>query len=85
MKSDRRTPAPMDSHWPAPAQLELADKSWDQIEEILLTLSEATHCSNAALRDLLTHISSTLLDPVEEVQSRIRRGCFVQRSSEPEA
>lgn len=83
--TDSRTAAPMDSHWPDPEELELADKSWDRIEEILLDLSGETHCSNAALRDLLTHISSTLLDPVEEVQSRIRRGCFVQRSSEPEA
>jgi len=62
----------MDSHWPDPAQLEVADQAWDRIEESLAVLVELTGCSNAALRDLLAHISSTLLDPVEEIQWRTR-------------
>ena len=70
--ADHRPPAPMDSHWPDPAQLEAADQAWDRIEESLSVLVELTGCSNAALRDLLAHISSTLLDPVEEIQWRTR-------------
>ena len=62
----------MDSHWPDPVQLEAADQAWDRIEESLAVLVELTGCSNAALRDLLAHISSTLLDPVEEIQWRTR-------------
>ena len=70
--ADHRPPAPMDSHWPDPAQLELADKAWDQIEEILGDLVESTCCSNAAIRDLLGHIASMFFDPVAEVQWRTR-------------
>ena len=70
--ADHRPPAPMDSHWPDPVQLEAADQAWDRIEESLAVLVELTGCSNAALRDLLAHISSTLLDPVEEIQWRTR-------------
>ena len=70
--ADRRPPAPVDSHWPDPAQLEAADQAWDRIGESLAVLVELTGCSNAALRALLAHISSTLLYPVEEIQWRTR-------------
>ena len=62
----------MDCHWPDPDQLELADKAWDRIELALAELVESTGCSNRALRDLLAHISATLLDPAEEVQRLLR-------------
>ena len=81
--ADPSTPAPMDSHWPDPAQLELADKAWDQIEEILGDLVESTGCSNAAIRDLLAHITSTLLDPADEVQWRTRRQRPISYGREP--
>ena len=70
---DSRTPALMEIHWPDPKQLEVADQAWDRIEESLAVLVELTSCSNTALRDLLAHISSALLDPVEEIQWRTRR------------
>lgn len=69
------TREPLDEHWPDGAMLELADKTWDQIDHLLDTLVQATACSNGAIRDLLGAIASGWPDPHEELamDARIRR------------
>ena len=68
-----RVTKPMDEHWPDPADLKLADKAWDQIEQVLEQLVEDTHCPNEAITDLLAHIGQMFPDAIEELQHRINR------------
>ena len=66
---------PLDEHWPDPARLELADKTWDQIDQLLDALVQATACSNEAIRDLLGAIAGGWPDPHEQLarDARIKR------------
>ena len=64
-------PKPMDEHCPDPADLELADRAWDQIEKALEQLINDTSCPNEAITDLLAHIGQMFPDAVGELQHRI--------------
>ena len=66
-------PKPMDEHWPDPADLELADRAWDQIERTLEQLINDTSCPNDAITDLLAHIGQMFPDAIEELEHRINR------------
>ena len=68
-----KKPKPMDELWADPADLELADKAWDQIEQVLAQLVEDTHCTNDAITDLLAHIGQMFPDAIEELEHRINR------------
>ena len=73
----------MQEHWPDPAQLELADKAWDQIEGILDHLVKSTGCSNEAIRQLLAKVAGVYLDPADELQEAIKHQQWIDRIGKP--
>ena len=56
-------PKLLDEYFEDPNQLELADKTWDQIDHLLDALVQSTACTNEAIRYLLGAIAKGWPDP----------------------
>ena len=63
----------LDDHFLDPDQLELADRTWDQIDQLLDGLVQTTACSNEAVRYLLGAIAVTWRDPHDQLAFEINR------------
>ncbi len=58
-------PKLLDEYFEDPDQLELADKTWDQIDRLLDALVQTTACTNEAIRYLLGAIAKGWPDPAD--------------------
>ena len=66
-------PKLLDEYFEDPNQLELADKTWDQIDHLLDALVQNTACTNEAIRYLLGAIAKGWPEPADRFAFETRR------------